>query len=160
MKKTIPLSIRLAATLTAGALAACGGGGGESSPASSPTAGGVAAPAAAPAPAPAPGSAPAPAPAPAPSPASAPSPAPAPAPGYVPDRLKGKAIYQTTGGSTGVACMTCHGTSPTNRTSTEALEYALISKAVWNASSPGNASMSFYQNKLSGYDMQDLAAYI
>jgi len=78
----------------------------------------------------------------------------------VPDRLKGKAIYQTSGGSTGVACVMCHSPTPTNRTSSESLEFALISKAVWNPTSPGNASMAFYQGKLSGYDMQDLAAYI
>jgi cytochrome c553 len=164
MKKTTPLSIRLAAALTLGALAACGGGGGESAPAPGPAAGGAAAPAASPAPAPAaapaPGSTVAATPAPAPGPSPSPAPAPAPAPAYVPDRLKGKSIYQTTGGQAGVPCWICHGSTPTAKTASELDETYLISKAVWDKKSAGNQSMDIYQEKLSWYDMQDLAAYI
>ncbi|HEX6706122.1 MAG TPA: fibronectin type III domain-containing protein [Albitalea sp.] len=75
--------LAVAALLSAmvASLAACGGGGSEST--SDPTAGGPA-PAPAPGPTPAPAPAPAPSPAPSPAPAPAPSPAPAPAPAPTP----------------------------------------------------------------------------
>jgi cytochrome c5 len=157
MKKTTPISIRLAAALAVGALAACGGGG-ETASAPAPATTGAAAPAATPAPAPAPAAAPAPSAAPAPAPAPGASPAPAPAPAVAGDAVRGKQIYSDLP-NTVLACSQCHG-APINNISnilSAAGDWTVISRAI-TANKGGMGALAF--PVLTGFDMQDIAAYL
>ncbi len=159
MKQSISISIRLAAAMTAGALAACGGGGDASTGTPTSVAG-------APAPAAAPGASPAPAPAaaspaPTPAPASAPAPVPAPAPAAIAgDAVRGKQLYNDLPG-TPQACVDCHlqPAQNVNNILSAAGDWTVISRAIANNSS----SMYSLRNAvtgLTGYDMQDIAAYL
>jgi mono/diheme cytochrome c family protein len=160
MKQSISISIRLAAAMTAGALAACGGGGDPAT--GTPTsAAGAPAPAAAPpaSPAPAPAPAPSAAPAPATAPAPAPGPAPAPAPAAVAgDAVRGKQIYNDLP-NTALACVQCHGAPNLNISNilSAAGDWQVISRAI-TANKGGMGALAF--PVLTGYDMQDIAAYL
>jgi cytochrome c553 len=160
MKKTTPISIRLAAALAVGALTACGGGG-ETASAPAPATTGAAAPAATPAPAPAPAAAPAPGAAPAPAPAPGASPAPAPAPAVAGDAVRGKQLYNDLP-NTVLACSQCHG-APINNTSnilSAAGDWTVISRAITaNKGGMGGIPVGPSPN-LTGFDMQDIAAYL
>lgn len=148
--KRVPLSIRIAATLAAASLAACGGGGDaptSSSAASTPTSGSPTSASAAPTP----GAAPAPA----ASPAASPAPAPASS-GLVGDPVAGKALFSAIPGSA-QACADCHTVADVRtRARTEAGYKAMIEYAIYQ----NIADMAILKFKLTDKQLQDIAAYL
>jgi mono/diheme cytochrome c family protein len=157
MKQSISISIRLAVAVTAAALAACGGGGeSTSSPAAT-----SATPPVTDAPTPAADTAALPAPAPAPALSGAPAPAPAPVPAPAAgagDAVRGKQIYSDLP-NTALACVQCHGAPnlDINKILTAAGDWTVISRAI-TANKGGMGALAF--PVLTGYDMQDIAAYL
>lgn len=158
MKKSTSISIRLAAAMTAGALAACGGGGESTTstplPTTSPATGSPAA-----TPAPASDAAPDPAPAPGPAPAPAPSQA---AP--VGNALVGKQLYSkiwSTAPGSNSPCSECHISinDLRSRATTEAGYRALILNAIYGDSS-GIDDMRGLRTLVLETDIDNLAAYL
>ncbi len=167
--KRIPISVRLAATLAAAVFAGCGSGGdagttpAASSAPASPTAN-AAAPSTAPVTTPAAPTTPAPAaqdPTPATDPLAAPPPpaaAPAPPPAIAGNAARGKQLFADLPNTT-LSCEGCHGPAIDNVSNilSAAGDWTVISRAI--ASGRGGMDALAFP-VLTGYDLQDIAAYL
>jgi len=158
--KRIAIPMRLAAAFTAAALAGCGSGGDadrtpETSPASAVVAGTepVPAPSAAPTPA-----APQAGVSPDPDPASSAAPTPAPPTVIEGDAVRGKQLYADLPNTT-LSCEGCHGAAIDNVSNilSAAGDWKVIARAI-AAGRGGMDALAF--PVLTGFDMQDIAAYL
>jgi hypothetical protein len=163
--KRVPFPTRLAATLTLAALAACGGAGDDTGSRSGATPTTTAPAASAPSPAadvaPAPaggGSTPAPGPAPAPAPGAPVAPAPAPPVAIPGDPVRGKQLYSDLP-NTVLSCEGCHTAAVNNIGGILAAagDWRVIARAIADGKGGMNA-LAF--PVLTGYDLQDIAAYL
>jgi hypothetical protein len=151
MKRTL-VSTPVGAAVLLLALVGCGGGADAGESAATPAAASIttgapaATAAAVPAATPAPASAPA--------PATSEAPVATTLPG---DAVRGKTLWNTQVAGVGLACVDCHGlpSQNVNNVLNGAAGWEVISRTIQT-----NPSMRPFLGKLSGYDMQDLSAYL
>jgi hypothetical protein len=136
------------------ALVGCGDGGDAGESAATPAAASITTGAPAATAAAVPAATPAPASAAAPAPATSEAPVAATLPG---DAVRGKTLWNTQVAGVGLACVDCHGlpSQNVNNVLNGAAGWEVISRTIQT-----NPSMRPFLGKLSGYDMQDLSAYL